>query len=157
MFITDDMVIEKDVVPERPAIRQAWAWVQPRLDADQTLSRQAFTPADLKPLMDHASLFHGRFEGDRLVDYKVMVMARILADTIGEFSGKLASQALPRDYFERWLHAGRFATDHARPFLTRSSVIGKEYRRSEHLIVPIRVGGRIGQLLMFSDIWFEGD
>lgn len=150
------MVIEKTVAPERPVLEQAWAWTLPRLSPDQTMTRAAFNPAELVRLIDHVSLIEGIFEQDLLVDFRIKVMSRVLAENIAELSGKTAGDAMPRDYFERWLHVGRFAAKHAKPFLTRSSVIKKDHRRSENLVVPIRVGGKVTQLLMFSDVWFPG-
>lgn len=142
--------------PVRPALQKAWEWAAVLVDDEGTLSRNDFKPVHLKHLMDHVSLMEGVFENDRLVDFKIRFLSRILVDHVGEKSGKIASKALPAEFLDRWMKAGTFAAQYKKPFIARINVLGKEHRRGEHLILPVRVDGDVKQILCFSDVWFPG-
>lgn len=144
------------MTPVRPTLQKAWEWAAALLDEDGTLSRDAFKPVHLKHLMDHVSLMEGVFADDKLIDFKIRFLSRVLVGNVGEKSRKMASDALPKAFFERWMQAGVFAAQYKKPYIARINVLGKEHRRGEHLILPVRVDGEIKQILCFSDVWFPG-
>ncbi|MBO6505417.1 MAG: hypothetical protein JJ850_09135 [Kordiimonadaceae bacterium] len=152
----DDLEIYTEISPLRPALQLAWEWAAPSLNEDGSLSRNVFNPAHLKHLMNHISLMEGVQENGQLVDFKIRFLSRILVEHVGEKSGKMATASLPQAFLDRWLKAGQFALSHQKPYIARTHVIGKEHRRAEHLILPIRIKGEIGQILCFTDIWFPG-
>lgn len=145
-----------EIVPLRPINKKAWEWAKPLLNEDQTLPRDVVTPSKMGTLIPHASLSEAVLENGKLVDFKFNVLSRIMADYIGEKSGKMGKAALSTPMLERGLKTGQYALTYKKPCLIRANLLEKEHRRLEHLFLPVRVKGEVTQVLAFTDIWFPG-
>lgn len=152
----DDLEILMEITPVRPVIQKAWEWANSRLSEDQTLPREAVSPAALGSLTTHASLSEAVFEGEKLVDFKFSVLSRVMADYMGEKTGKMGSDSLSPAMLERGLVTGQHVLTHQKPCIIRASLLAKQHRRLEHLYLPVRLNGEVKQILAFTDIWFPG-
>jgi len=150
-----DLTFEAPYTLLRPLLQSADEWLQPRLNAEGMLERGAFSPRDIKDFISNASLFDLIVENGKLVNFYARVLATHVADDLYEMTGKYGREDLEPELFRRWLAIGQYALNLKKPFCARASVLGRQNKRTENLIIPVIKHGAFTELLVFSEYWYE--
>ncbi|MCJ9429599.1 hypothetical protein [Kordiimonas marina] len=150
-----DLTLESPYRLLRPLLQTADKWLQPRLNAEGMLERSAFTPNDIRDFISNASLFDLIIKDGKLVDFYARVLATHVANDLHEMTGQYGRESLPPELFRRWLAIGQYAIDLRKPFCARASVLGRQNKRTENLVIPVIKDGAFTELLVFSEYWYE--
>ena len=151
-----DQILETDFALINEDLRNAYDWVLPLLDENNTLPRFAFTPRDLAPFIQNASLFGILYDKDGAPnDLDIRVFGSHIAHDVGEYSGYLASEKLPDVLFRRYMEIANFLVASHCPIRSASFVVGKPGKKTENLIIPVTIDDKIEQGLVFSVYYYD--
>jgi hypothetical protein len=99
--------------------------------------RSEMTPRDLKDVLRHLIVLE-RVER-RPSRYRVRLLGTRLTSMVGDRTGNLLEDVIPRDHLPRWVVCADLILDGGLPmrFIGRVHLQGKEYLNAENLFVPL--------------------